>query len=56
VFDLYSKKMNNLISPTDLQQQFNNVEFVLKTQQQIAKDFEKFNLMFDPRKDCRTRE
>ena len=52
VFDLYSlifiqEKMNNLISPTDLQQQFNNAEFVLKTQQQIAKDFEKFNLMFD---------
>lgn len=39
--------MNNLISPTDLQKQFNNTEFVLKTQQQIAKDFEKFNLMFD---------
>jgi len=30
----------------DLQQFFNNAEFVLKTQQQISKDFAKFNLTF----------
>ena len=38
--------MKALISPADLQQQFHNKEFVLKTQQQIANDFAKFNLIF----------
>jgi hypothetical protein len=38
--------MNDLITSAELQSYFNNEEFVLKTQQQIAKDFAKFNLFF----------
>lgn len=38
--------MKDLISPSELQLQFSNDAFVLKTQQQIAKDFDKFNLGF----------
>ena len=39
-------KMKDLISPSELQLQFSNDAFVLKTQQQIAKDFDKFYLGF----------
>ena len=39
--------MNDLITSSELQKHFSNEAFVLKTQQQIAKDFEKFNLFFD---------
>lgn len=39
--------MNELISYSELQSYFNNESFVLKTQQQIAKDFAKFNLFFE---------
>jgi hypothetical protein len=38
--------MNDLITYSELQHHFNNEAFVLKTQQQIAKDFAKFNLFF----------
>ncbi len=38
--------MNDLITSAELQSYFNNEEFVLKTQQQIVKDFAKFNLSF----------
>jgi hypothetical protein len=38
--------MDALKNTFDLQNQFNNEEFVLKTQQQIAKDFAKFNMFF----------
>ena len=44
--------MNDLISPSELQLQLNSDAFVLKTQQQIAKDFEKFNLIFDEAFHC----
>lgn len=39
--------MNELISYSELQSYFNNEDFVLKTQRQIAKDFAKFNLFFE---------
>lgn len=39
--------MNQLISYSELQSYFNNEDFVLKTQRQIAKDFAKFNLFFE---------
>jgi hypothetical protein len=39
--------MNDLITSSELQKHFSNEAFVLKTQQQIAKDFEKLNLFFD---------
>lgn len=38
--------MKDLITPSELQLQFNNEAFVLNTQRQIAKDFDKFNLGF----------
>lgn len=38
--------MNELNSHNEIQSQFSNEEFVLKTQQQISKDFAKFNLFF----------
>lgn len=38
--------MNDLITSSDLKSHFDNEAFVLKTQQQIAKDFAKFNLFF----------
>jgi hypothetical protein len=38
--------MNDLITYSELQPYFNNEDFVIKTQQQIAKDFAKFNLYF----------
>jgi len=38
--------MNDLITYSELQPWFDNESFVLKTQQQIAKDFAKFNLFF----------
>lgn len=38
--------MNDLITYSELQSYFDNEDFVLKTQQQIAKDFAKFNLIF----------
>lgn len=38
--------MKDFISLKELQSYFNNAEFVLKTQQQISKDFAKFNLFF----------
>lgn len=38
--------MKDLISLSELKEYFNNAEFVLKTQQQISKDFAKFNLIF----------
>ena len=38
--------MEELKNYSDLQSHFNNAAFVLKTQQQIAKDFVKFNLFF----------
>lgn len=38
--------MEELNNYSELQNHFNNEEFVLKTQQQISKDFAKFNLMF----------
>jgi hypothetical protein len=45
---LQNKKttMNDLITSSELQKHFSNEAFVLKTQQQIAKDFEKFHLSF----------
>ena len=39
--------MKELISPSELQLQLKNDAFVLKTQQQLAKDFDKFNVGFD---------
>lgn len=38
--------MNDLINSSELLPYFNNESFVLKTQQQISKDFAKFNLFF----------
>lgn len=38
--------MEDLKSYAELQNYFNNTVFVLKTQQQISKDFAKFNLLF----------
>lgn len=38
--------MNDLITYSQLQPYFDNEAFVLKSQQQIAKDFAKFNLFF----------
>ncbi|MEY3237768.1 MAG: hypothetical protein RI883_1869 [Bacteroidota bacterium] len=38
--------MKELKSYAELQNYFNNEAFVLKTQQQISKDFAKFNLFF----------
>lgn len=38
--------MKDLISQAELKEYFNNEEFVLKTQQQISKDFAKFNMIF----------
>lgn len=38
--------MNDLITSSELKSYFDNEAFVLKTQQQIAKDFAKFNLFF----------
>ncbi len=38
--------MKDLISSSELQHYFNNEAFVLKTQQQIAKDFAPFKLYF----------
>ncbi len=38
--------MNDLITYSELQSCFDNEDFVLKTQQQIAKDFAKLNLFF----------
>lgn len=38
--------MKDLISYSELAEYFDREEFVLKTQQQIAKDFAKFNLFF----------
>ena len=38
--------MEELKNYSDLQSYFDNAAFVLKTQQQIAKDFAKFNLFF----------
>lgn len=38
--------MEELKNYSDLQSHFDNAAFVLKTQQQIAKDFAKFNLFF----------
>lgn len=38
--------MNDLITYSQLQPYFDNEEFVLKTQQQLEKDFGKFNLSF----------
>jgi hypothetical protein len=40
--------MNDLITSSELNSYFDNEVFVLKTQQQIAKDFAKFNLYFPP--------
>lgn len=39
--------MKDLISPSELQLQLQNKEFVLKTQHQISKDFAQFHLLFD---------
>lgn len=38
--------MNDQITSSELQSYFDNEQFVLKTQQQIVKDFAKFNLFF----------
>lgn len=38
--------MDDLKSYSDLQNHFNNEDFVLKTQQQIAKDFANYSLFF----------
>jgi hypothetical protein len=38
--------MNDLITSSELRSYFDNEAFVLKTQQQIVKDFAKFNLFF----------
>ena len=38
--------MNDLITYSELLSYFDNEDFVLKTQEQIAKDFAKFNLFF----------
>lgn len=40
--------MKSLSPPIELLEQLDNNEFVLKTQQQIVRDFEKFNLFFEP--------
>ncbi|MFN5912428.1 MAG: hypothetical protein ACK45H_13895 [Bacteroidota bacterium] len=39
--------MNDLITYSQLLPYFDNESFVIKTQQQIAKDFAKFDLKFD---------
>lgn len=38
--------MNKLLNYSTLQRHFDNASFVVNTQQQIAKDFAKFNLYF----------
>lgn len=38
--------MKEIISPSELQKQLSDKDFVLNTQRQIAKDFEKFHLSF----------
>ena len=38
--------MGDLITSSELNSYFDNEAFVLKTQQQISKDFAKFNLIF----------
>lgn len=40
--------MKSLLSHTDLNIQFQSIDFVLKTQQQIAKDFATVGIRFDP--------
>jgi hypothetical protein len=39
--------MKDLISYSELESYFDNEAFILKTQQQISKDFAKYNLNFD---------
>ncbi|MEY4603438.1 MAG: hypothetical protein RIT43_730 [Bacteroidota bacterium] len=39
--------MQDLITQSELQQHLADKEFVLKTQKQIARDFSKFNLIFE---------
>ena len=40
--------MKHVMNLAELLPQFDNLEFVLKTQRQLIKDFEKFNLTFEP--------
>lgn len=46
--------MNDLITNSELRSYLDNEEFILKTQQQLAKDFAKFNLFFSEKFEIRT--
>lgn len=46
--------MDDLINYSELHEYFDKVDFVLKTQQQIVKDFAKFNLFFSENFENRT--